>query len=271
MIHMMLLDLTEVHVRMQEENAMLPATLRSTPRSTRIRKAVWIGTATVALLIVLIVSTRQQLSSQGNDVTEIGLGAYQFVGRIDQNGTEFTSYGYLYDIQGVPPGDLFSDPLNASEATAHFTYYATATLSSRAILTDAVRGIFAIDSVGEITYYYQETPYATFDDPESFALGTSITTASTQLQDILTVQGPNRGLATANGEFVVLTATPFTLNDETVRFGRSGRVHRISTFGDAVRTDAVIPQSSVLLAGSAVDSGSRQAFLPYVTNSNGRQ
>jgi hypothetical protein len=230
----------------------------------RIPRLAWVTGATLALVGVLLVASGQRLSSQGSNVGELGLDGYQFAGHIDQNGTAFIGYGYIYDIQGIAPTALFSDPYNPSAETAHFTYYATASLTSRAVLTDAVRGIFALDSLGEINFYYQETPGASFDDPESFAQGEDVTSASLRLQDILTVTGPNRGLASSSGDFDVLTATSFEFGGDTVRFGRPGRRYRVSTFGDAVRSDALIPQSSVLLAGSADGAGSNQAFLPHV-------
>jgi hypothetical protein len=219
----------------------------------RKRHQFWLGIITLGLLVLLSGATARQLHSQGKSVTEIGSGTYQFVGRIDQVGTQFTAYGYLYDIEGLSPNQLFSDPSNPSETTAYFTYYATATLSSHAVLGDAVRAIFALDSVGEITYYYQSTPAASFDDPQSFAYGTAVTKATMQLQNILTVQGPSRGLANGSGELTVLSADRFTFGGENVRLGHSGKVYRVSTFGDAVRTDPNIPVSSVLLAGDAVE------------------
>ena len=236
-------------------------------RIIRLRKPFLVVLLTLGLLASLLLVTRQHLSSQEEPVTGIGLGTYQFVGRIDQVGVNFTAYGYLYDVQGVAPQDLFSNPLNPSESTAYLTYYATATLSSRAALADDVRSIFALDSVGEITYYYQATPAASFENPQSFAYGTAVTTASLRFQDILSVQGPDRGLAVGNGAFSILTAEPFTLGGDTVRFGLPGRAYQVSTWGDALRSDAVIPQSSVLLAGNAVAAGFWQTFLPYVTSS----
>ena len=230
----------------------------------RITRLLWVVLVAVGLLGVLSAATAQPLSSQGYTASEIGLDAYQFVGRIDQDGATFTGYGYLYDIQGANPGALFTNPLNPAPSTAYITYYATATLSSRAVITDAVRAIFALNSVGNITFYYQATPSASLDDPQSFANGTAVTTASMHFQDILSVQGPSRGLSEGKGEFTVLTAEPFTLGGKTVLFGRPGRVHHISTLGDAVRTDAQIPQSSVLLAGNAVHWGFLQSFLPNV-------
>jgi hypothetical protein len=230
-----------------------------------VRKVLLSAGMTLALVSLLLIAASQTLSSKEVTVTGIGMGSYQFAGRIDQDGLAFVGYGYLYDVQGIAPQALFSDPLNPSESTAYLTYYATATLSSRAVVTDSTRGIFALDSVGEITYYHQATPTASFDNPASFAYGTPVTTATVRFQDVLSVQGANRGLAAGNGEFAMLTAEEFTLGGQTVRLGLPGRAYQVSTWGDAVRTEAVIPQSSVLLAGSAVASPTRQTYLPFVT------
>jgi len=223
-----------------------------------------IGAFVITLVLVVIMG--QTLYSQGSTAREIGTDTYQYAGRIDQDGLEFIGYGYIYDMQGLAPTALFSDPYNPSEATAYFTYYATATLTSRAVVTDAVRGIFALDSVGEITFYYQSSPSATFGDPESFANGTPIATAAINFQDILSVQEPNRGISTGNGQFSMLTSEPFTFGAETLRFGHPGIVYQISTFGDALRTDPIIPQSSVLLAGNARRLNFlQQVFMPAVS------
>ena len=238
--------------------------------TARVRRSLIVVGVALLLLTLLLAATGQRLASQGGikeiGVGDPGLGAFQFAGHIDQDGTDFTGYGYLYAVDGLTPLQISSNPLNASETTAHFTYYATATLSARAIVTDAVRGIFALDSVGTITYYYQATPSADFSDPQSFALGTPIATAAVKFQDILNVQSPNRGIAVGNGEFAVQTAVPFNLGAETVRFGRPGLVYRASTFGEGLRTDPITPKSSVLLAGSAVHSGFQKTFLPAVSS-----
>lgn len=230
------------------------------------RRLLWVGIAALAVIVLLLVFTGQELYSQGESVSEIGSGSYQFVGRIDQEGINFTAYGYVYDIEGVAPEELFSDSdaVNASESTAHFTYYATAELTSRAVITDTNRAIFPLNSVGEITYYYQDSPSASFSDPQSFIQGTAVTTATIRMQDVLTVQAPNRGLAIGTGELSVSSTEPFTFGEDLVRFARPGKSYRISTMGDAIRTDPVTPESSVLLAGDAASAPFWQNFLPVI-------
>jgi hypothetical protein len=83
---------------------------------------------------------------------------------------------------------------------------------------------------------------------------------------MLSVQSPNRGLVVGKGEFSQITAVPFTLGAESYRFGRPGIIHYVSTFGDANRTNAVIPISSVLLAGNASSTRPLQTSLPSVQN-----
>lgn len=232
------------------------------------RRLLWVAIAALGALALLLAVTGQELYSQGEQVTEIGSSSYQFVGRIDQEGLDFTAYGYLYDIDGVAPADLFSDSdaVNGSESTAHFTYYATAEMTSRAVITDTDRAIFPLNSVGEITYYYNDSPSASFADPQSFTQGTAVTTATIRMQDILTVMAPNRGLAVGNGELSVSSADSFMFDGEMVQLGRVNKSYRIATTGDAIRTDPVTPESSVLLAGDASSTPFWQSFLPVMDN-----
>jgi hypothetical protein len=181
---------------------------------------------------------------------------------VDQDGTQFTGYGYLTSIRGLEIGQISTNIFTVSETTAHFTYYATATMTSRAVISN----LFVLDSVGLITFYYHVTPTATFTDPLSFAGGAPIATAAVDFQDILLVQAPNLGLATGMGDFTLLTVAPFTLGAETYQFGRVGMVQRVSTYGQGTRTEPVLPRSFVVLAGNAVDTGQRQLFLPQFSN-----
>ena len=65
-----------------------------------------------------------------------GQNAVEYVGRVDQDGANFASYGYLTHINGLTDTLLFSGtfPL-VNEANARFTFYATATLTSRYVIS----------------------------------------------------------------------------------------------------------------------------------------
>lgn len=245
--------------------------LRAKVGALSLNKLLLTATLAAGLFTLLFVATNWPLLSKSDSVTEVEVSipevnGYEFIGRIDQNGADFTGYGYLYSIDGLEAMDLFSNPLLGDETTARFTYYATATLSARAILTDADRGIFALDSVGTISFYYQPTPSATFSNPLSFAGGTQIAVAEMRYQDILNVQGPNRGIAVGNGEFTIVSSTPFSIGAESYVFGSPGQIHYVSTFGEGRRTNAVVPISSVLMAGNAVTSRPKQISLPAILN-----
>lgn len=241
----------------------------ATDRVRGIRKVYWAIALSVFLLATLLITSGWRVLPQENGVTEVGtarpgLNGYEFIGKIDQEGINFVGYGYIYAMRGLETSQMFTDPLNPSEATARFTYYATSNLTARAILTDAMRGLFTLNSTGTITFYLQPSPSATFTDPLSFAGGVPIAVASLRYQDMLNVIGPNRGLVVGSGEFIQSSATPFTLSGNSYRFGREQMIQRISTYGDAVRTDAIIPRSSVLLSGNSVDTGQRDTFLPQI-------
>lgn len=219
----------------------------------------------VLLLTLLLFLIGWSLMPVGAATPEVGIApaahnAYEFVGRIDQDGFNFTGYGYLTYIRGLDNSQLFTNPITPTEGTAHFTFFATATLTSRAIISN----IFVIDSLGPMTFYYQSNPQADFNNPTSFASGTPIATASVRFHNILNVQGPNQGIATNIGEVTQFTATPFTLGQETYQLGRAGLLHRLSATGQGTRTDPVIPRSFVLFAGNAVTIG-QDTFLPLIT------
>jgi hypothetical protein len=229
----------------------------------------WTTGGAAALLIVMLLATSgsQAVAPAAPAVADVmvgagspGLNLYEFVGRVDQNGFAFTGYGYLSYLRGMSYDQIFTNPLAASEATAHFTYYATATLTSRVIISS----VFVINSEGPITFYYQPTPSGTFTNPLSFAGGTPIATGVIRYQSILNVQAPNQGIATGIGELTQITAPEFTIDGVTYQFGQPGLIERMSTYGQGTRLDAVIPKSFVVLAGNSVDTGQRQVNLPYV-------
>jgi hypothetical protein len=230
-------------------------------------RAYWIIAIAALLLMLLFAVTARQAGSQANGATQVGVGLsgvnlYEFTGRVDQEGFDFTGYGYLSYVRGLELTDLFANPLDPSESSAHFTYYATAAMTSRTVIS----GIFHLNSTGTITFYRQISPTATFVDPTSFAQGEPIATATIRFQDILSVQAPNQGIAVGVGEFTFLSVEPFEIGDDTYQFGYPGMVQRVSTFGQGTRTDPVLPRSFTVLAGNAVNTGQTQTFLPSQSN-----
>ncbi len=228
------------------------------------------------LFVAFVVAANNHVVPAASADVEVGIAplgetATEFVGRADQNGGNFVSYGYLTHIAGLTNTLLFSQVFTTDQSTAHFTYYATSTLTAHFVITGAANSlassIFVVDSVGMITYYYNPTPSATFNISTSFTGGTPILTATVRFHDILNVQSANFGVATGVGEMIHLANSPFTIGPTTYRLGHVGLQERSSTTGQGIRTNALIPQSFVVLAGNSIVTGlpGQLSYMPYVS------
>ena len=187
------------------------------------------------------------------DAQEVGVppngeNALELIGKIDQNGPAFNGYGYLTYISGIPDDQMFSDPTNHSEATAHFTFSSTATLSARSVLET----LFVLNATGSTTLYYNETPGGDFTDATTFASGTPIAVSSERWQNIISVQAPDTAIDTGISQFTETSATPFTLNGVDYQLGHENLLLRFTYAGEAMRTDKVLPKSTIVIAGNAV-------------------
>ena len=222
----------------------------------------------VVLGVMLLLIINWPLSSSKAAPPQVGIGtaqqnAFEFVGRIDQNNLDFNGFGYLTYIRGFSNAEIYTDTLNLSEDTARFTYVATATLTSRAILTD----VFVINAEGSMTFYFTETPPdRSFDNAAGFASGIPIATTSIRYQDILLVQSPNRGLASGISEATQLSASTFSLNGQDYQFGQPNQFYRLTSIGNGTRTNINPPVSFVLLAGNGITTG-QQVYLPTMYRS----
>jgi len=224
----------------------------------------------VLLGVTLLLILNRPLKSTEAASPQVGVGtaeqnAFEFIGRVDQDNLDFSGFGYLTYINGIGTAEIYANPLNPSEDTARFTYVATATLTSRAILSD----VFVINAVGTMTIYFDETPYGrSFDDAASFASGTPIATTSMRYHDVLLVQSPNKGLASGTMELTQLSASIFNLNGQDYQFGQPNQFYRLTSIGNATRTNTDPPVSFVLLAGNARTTSDRMVFLPLVESSS---
>ncbi len=225
-----------------------------------------VGAGIVGLLLVVTALLAAGQSAAAVGPVEVGsaiggVNAVEFVGRIDQNGANFVSYGYLTHISGLTDTLLFSGTL-ATESNAFFTFHSTATLTSRSVIS----GVFVVDAVGTTIYYFNPAPGASFSNPASFASGVPIVTATVRSQNITNVQAPNLGIGTNFAEFTQTGVSPFTLSGTPYQLGRVGLLERLFSTGEGTRTDPVTPKSFTVLAGNAVVTGvpGQQGFMPLV-------
>jgi hypothetical protein len=228
--------------------------------------AIAVGVFLLALLWVGTASARTTGSPSAATaaVPPAGNIAYEIVGRIDQDGASFASYGYVTYASGLSGDVLFSDPLLHSEATARITFYTTATLTARSVIS----GVFVLNSTALADFYFRSVPGATFSDPTSFKTGTLIATTSGRYQDVLNVQGPNLGIASTSADLTQQSAVPFTYYGSTYTFGQPGLAEHLWFTGEGTRTDAVIPRSFVVGAGNVTLTG-YGVHLPIVSKNDG--
>jgi hypothetical protein len=207
-------------------------------------RAPWLLLCAVLPLPLLVAGCGGDDDDKGEDSNTI-----EFVGRIDQEGPSFTGYGYLTHVDGTEDGALFdSPPLAASEKSARLTFRFKAQATSRGTL----REVFAIHSRGTIEFFANDRPGADFDDPNSFARGRRVSRGSLDVQNIITVYAPNRGIAEASGVLSLDEAGDFEIGDEQVAIGEDGDSLRATLAGAGTRSNAVLPRSVINFAGRAV-------------------
>lgn len=180
-----------------------------------------------------------------------GSNALEYIGRIDQRGATFTVYGYVTYIAGMEPAELFTDPnpTNWSEATARFTYFGSATLTSRAIVDNR---LFVVTAEGTAQVYFNPNAGASFDVPESFFSGTAVSESEISIRNALSVVAPDTGVTNGSGAMTFTSATPFDLNGTTYQIGEPDTRLRVSFTGVGVRLEPTEPRAVVAIAASAV-------------------
>lgn len=180
-----------------------------------------------------------------------GQTALEYVGKVDQDDRAFVAYGYLTYINGVPENLLFTDPNNHSEATARFTYSATASMTGRSI----IENIFAVNATGTLTIYFNQTPKGDFKDPKTFTSGVPIASYDIRAHSIINVTAPNTGINTAIIEASQKDASAFKLENVEYVFGHPKLLHRYSHTGFGKRSNVEPPRAVIVIAGYAVVAG----------------
>jgi hypothetical protein len=196
-------------------------------------------------------------------VAPIGRNSVEFVGIVDQNGLDFTYYGYLTYIAGITDTLLFTDPISHTEKTARFTFYGSATMTGRAI----VNNLFNLNASGVITYYFDETQGADFANPSSFRRGVAIASATTRFQNVLVVTAPDTGIANGVAELTQTSATPFVLAGQSHQLGRNLMEQRFTYNGFGNRLEPTTPRAVIVIAANGQVTG-LPTLLPLIEASD---
>lgn len=190
-------------------------------------------------------------SSRSSTPEQAASSRIEVVGRFDQAGTEIHGYGFLSHVSGIDDAALFSGGgsllgAGASEKQALLTFSFQTTLTNRAVHGSIIN----VGQRGTFDFFLSQRPLADFARPESFAQGEKVASGRLDVQDVLTVTAPNRGLATATGDLLESSARPFTVGGATHVLGRAGQTMHVSIGGPGRRTRVFPPASQFDFAGS---------------------
>jgi plastocyanin len=197
-----------------------------------------------------------------------GNNALEYVGRLDQRGTNLTIYGYLTHIAGLDDSQLFTDtdPTNWNEGTARFTFFGSAQITSRAEVGAAV---IATTAEGPVKFFLNENGGGTFDVPEGFLSGTQIAEANVRVHDVLSVYAKAKGIANGEAALVWTSDEPFDLGGETFQLGKVDGKHRLTFSGLGTLQDPNEPRATVAIGGSSVSIAAPAAGTAEATPETG--
>ncbi len=222
------------------------------------RYAICVSVA-ISLLAVHAITARAAIGFE-HAARVVGLGrdgetAMEFIGRVDQNGENFTFIGYLTRVKGLDEVSLFADgdPAARTEKTARFTFSAQTTLTSRS----KVQNVFAVDSTGKLDIFFDETPSgsADFTDPTSFSQGDLVASFSIRFQNSISVIAPAQGVSKGWGVLTQIEAGHFRLDGRRVQFGHTGQRQRALTAGQGTLQNPpnpATPISVIFITGNTV-------------------
>lgn len=219
-----------------------------------LRGSVFLWGIVIALVLMISVAQAQESPTEIG-VASDGQNAIEFIGRIDQNVFDLTSYGYITYMGGLPGDLLFAEGTPAmlrSETAARFTFKATGHSDGRS----NYENIFAATTTATFNIYYNATPIgADFENPESFETGTLVASFEGRLYSMLNVQEPNIGVLLVHSDTTQVVADPFTLNYQSYQIGHVDRIARFTLFGQGFRSSTEPLAAFYHIAGDVVSFG----------------
>ncbi len=208
--------------------------------------------ATVGLVVAGVGAPRTGEASPG-DRGQVGASGaangLEFLGEIAQVGEALTAYGYFTAVSGLDLDQLYFAGGDRSEATARFTFFGTAQLTSIQRRGD----LFVAHAPGHLEIFLRDAPGATFEAPASFAEGQRIAADEATLENILNVTAPNTAVTTVFGDLRRTEVSSFTLDGIRYRLGRVGLRSRLVAPGKGIRTDPDTPRAILIVGGNTTN------------------
>jgi hypothetical protein len=167
------------------------------------------------------------------------------IGTILQDGLDLTGFGWLTQVAGLGPRDLFTDPSHRGASTARLRWHAQVRVSA----IDVLPQLFFGTGTGRLRIFFAANGGATQDDPASFATGRLVARYNGVFRNIQTVIAPDHAVTEIIGELSQRTAHRFVVRGRHCQIGRPGQLQRLDASGPATRTDATIPRSTRYVAG----------------------
>ena len=110
----------------------------------------------------------------------------------------------------------------------------------------------SLDVAGQLTVHLLSAGGASFDRPESFKSGTPVASFDLDLQDILSVVMPGKGVPTLAGSMRQTAAEMLPGSSPPRRFGRVGSRARLLATGVGTLVDPVTLNAELEMAGNWV-------------------
>ena len=151
-------------------------------------------------------------------------------------------------VSGKHPGSSLFGGSARDETTAHFTLFSVTHMTGRSINEP----IHAVQASGPLSLYWKAKPGASFDHPTSFKTGKLIATFHTDIQSIVNVTAPTKGIETLTGSLHQTVAHRFTMNGTSHLLGGVGLHQRVTATGDGTLLEPTEPKATLLLAGTIV-------------------
>jgi hypothetical protein len=170
----------------------------------------------------------------------------ELIAQISQVGPALTAFGYLSLVNGLSLEQIYFPGAAATEATARFTFYGTATVASIQTLDTLIVAI----ANGQVEFFLRDAPGASFDVPLSFAQGQRIAADEAALQNVLNVTAPGIGVTTVFGDLRRTAVQGFVLDGTRYQLGQVGLHSRLVAPGKSHRIEPVAPTSVQFVAGN---------------------